>query len=90
MAHRQQPCRLMDHDDLRLLFLQSLSHEPFIDTFYYGRSFNVNIPYGQKAQREMNALARLNTLDFHHRNHSDGRMWTIVTVEAARVSIFDR
>jgi hypothetical protein len=85
---RLRPCTL--HNECQHLFLTVLSQHPFIETFYYGSTLpnQVRCPAGQKGIRLTNALARLNTDDFHRRNGSLGRPWSEATIEVARLRLF--
>ena len=87
-AHRRNsPCVLSPN--CQLLFLVSLMSHPL--TYYYDELMPTpcRIPNGVKARRQANALARINTTDFHIRNNSIGRLWTLNSMENARHRIFD-
>ena len=86
---RNLPCSLQMN--CRHLFSTLLSLEPFIETFYYGASLpnGFRPPHGLKEVRVANALARLNTEEFHVRNRSEGRVWSEATMEAARSRMFE-
>ena len=74
-----------------LLFLDSLMNHPFDESFYYGENMSTpcRVPNGVKAIRTANALARINVADFHMRNGSVGRLWTLNTMENLRRRLFD-
>ena len=81
-AHRRNsPCVLSP--SCQLLFFFSLMSHPFDVAFYYGELIPTpcRVPNGVKARRQANALARINTADFHIRNNSIGRLWTLNTME---------
>jgi hypothetical protein len=86
---RNLPCSLQRN--CQHLFLTLLSREPFTDAFYYSSFLpnGIRPPNGLKQVKVTNALARLNTIEFHDRNGTVGRLWTEVTMEATRLRLFN-
>ena len=92
MNHRRNnPIRInVNDDEIVMLFLNLLCREPFLETFYFADAVAppIPIPHGQKGTRQRAALARLNSDEFHLRNHSGDRRFTDVTLEITRIEIF--
>ena len=88
-SRRNFPCSLQRN--CQHLFLTLLSREPFTDAFYYSSFLpnGIRPPNGLKQVKVTNALARLNTIEFHDRNGTVGRLWTEVTMEATRLHLFN-
>jgi len=92
MNHRRNnPIRInVNDDEIVILFLNLLCREPFLETFYFADAVAppIPIPHGKKGTRQRAALARLNSDEFHLRNHSGDRRFTDVTLEITRIEIF--
>ena len=86
---RNSPCVLSPN--CQLLFLTSLMSHPFDDAFYNGEYMPIlcRVPNGVKAIRTANALTRINTFEFHTRNGTVGRLWTLNTMENTRRRLFN-